>query len=110
MSSWNETHGHFLTRDEVAIITGMSSDDVVGSPALVRIDGALEEVYPAAQFLVDGSPTVGIDAVVTELSTRLAPRDIAAFLTCPNIALGGKSPIAWLQAGGAVHRVTRLSA
>ena len=111
MRHWPETHGHFLTREEVAGVTGMPISEITGNPALIASRGPYSgiETYPAAQFDGEGAPTPGIDAVAGALGADVDTWDVIAFLTCPLPGLGGQTAFGWLQAGGDVSKVIRLA-
>jgi hypothetical protein len=108
MRHWSELHGHSLTRDEVAQRTGLAPAEVASSPNLVRFGGRWsQETYPAAQFDASGAPAPGIADLTAAVAGLLPPGDVAAFVTTPLAALGGRTPIAWLQNGGSVDFLVR---
>lgn len=112
MSDWSVITGHFLTRAEVARLTGLSTAEVVTRPGLLkitcRISGA--EAYPAFQFDASGRPVSGLGDVVGGLAGRLTELEIAALLSTPADGLGGRVPIAFLRDGGSTRRVLGLVA
>ncbi len=112
MSDWNVVSGHFLTRTEVARLTGLDPVEVVAHPALLRIACQVSrvETYPAFQFDASGSPVPGLGEVVGALAASLSSLEIAALLSTPATELGGRIPIAWLREGGSPERVLRLVA
>ncbi len=111
MRHWVESHGHFLTRNEVAELTGLAVAEVAGNPAFVAWPGwSTEETYPAAQFHADGRPTPGVEDLMSALGDEADHGDLIAFLTTSLPALGGQTPFGWLQAGGEVHRVIKQAA
>ena len=112
MSDLSVTSGHFLTRAEVARLTGFPPVEVVAHPALLRITCRISgaETYPAFQFDESGAPAAGLGEVVRVLSESLSLLEIAALLSTPADELGGRLPIAWLRDGGSADRVLSLVA
>ncbi len=112
MSDWNVISGHFLTRSEVAQLTGLAPAEVVSHPALLRIACQVSQVetYPAFQFDADGRPVACLAQVLPRLAGALTPLEVAALLSTPSSELGGRIPIAWLRDGGPAERVLRLIA
>jgi hypothetical protein len=103
--------GHFLTRQEVAELTGLAAAEVAASPALLSCGGILgEETYPERQFLPGGRPTPAVGQLRAALGTSIAPADLVAYMTSGQPALGGRSPLEWLQAGGSVDSIIRSAA
>jgi hypothetical protein len=111
MKHWVENHGHFLTREEVAGVTGLSIAEIAGNPAFVASPGCFgtNETYPAAQFDAMGSPTPGLDALAAALGDDADRWDFIAFLTSPLPGLNGQTAFGWLQNGGDIGKVIRLA-
>lgn len=110
MRHWVESHGHFLTRNEVAGLTGLAVAEVVGNPDFVAWPGPdTEETYPAAQFHEGGSATPGIAELTQALGDGADAGDLVAFLTTPLAGLSGQTPLGWLQKGGEIGRVIKLA-
>lgn len=111
MKHWAEIHGHSLTREEVAGVTGMAMSQITGHPGLIASPGpyAGSETYAAAQFDQAGAPTPGLDVIATALGDDIDSWDLVAFLTSPLPALSGQTAFGWLQAGGDVSKVIRLA-
>jgi hypothetical protein len=102
--------GHFLTRQEVAELTGLTAAEVAVSPVLLSCGGVLgEETYPERQFLPGGRPTPAMGQLRAAFATTMAPSDLVAYMTSTQPALG-RSPLEWLQAGGSVDSVVRSAA
>jgi hypothetical protein len=99
-------HGPFLTRREVALRTGMSPAELRTHPGLLRLGGriVLQEAYAGFQFDAHGIRD-DLAAVVEAFSATADPWEVCDWLTRANAALGGKSPLAFLDEGGALHRV-----
>lgn len=112
MSEWNVIAGHFLTRDEVAHLTGMGPRQVSTDASLLRIASRVSnvETYPAFQFDQEGKPACGLEEILVRLGASMGAFEIAALLSMPAAGLGGRSPISWLREGGSVERVIRLVA
>lgn len=103
--------GHFLTRQEVAELTGLSGAEVIASPAFLSCGGVFgEETYPELQFLPGGRPTPSVGQLRAALGTSLTPADLVAYMTSGQSVLGGRSPLEWLQAGGSVDSIIRSAA
>ena len=111
MSTWNVVVGHFLTRNEVASLTGLPAGQVRTDASLLRIGSALssEEVYPACQFDRAGHTLPSLDEMLERMG-EVPPFEIACMLSTPAEELGGKTPAAWLHAGGDLDRVVHLAA
>ena len=102
--------GHFLLRSEAARRAGISTEDVVQRPDLLRIGGTwLEEVYFEFQF-----DEVGIrhdlGSTVQLLRRSFDDLAIAEWLACPNQALGGATPLRLLVVGGRGAQMARSTA
>ena len=109
--TFNEYRGHFLTRYEAAEVSHCAPKALVEHPDVVSVGGYIpgEELYPALQFDRNGSPTPGLGLLARHLSAQLADVEIASFCTHPLKALGGKSPIDWLRAGGQIEIAARAA-
>jgi hypothetical protein len=85
--------GHFLLRSEAARRAGISKDELVQRPDLLRIGGTwLEEVYFAFQF-DDAGIRSDLGSVVRELRGNSSDLAIAEWLASPNEVLGGATPL-----------------
>lgn len=92
--------GHFLLRGEAARRAGISSEEVVQRPDLLRIGGTwLEEVYFEFQFTETGIRS-DLGTVVGELRRSFDDMNIADWLARPHEMLAGATPLRWLEAGG----------
>ncbi len=102
--------GHFLLRGEAARRAGISSEEVVQRPDLLRIGGTwLEEVYFEFQF-TDTGIRRDLGAVVEELRRSFNDMTIADWLACPNEMLAGATPLRWLEAGGETTVLAKAAA
>jgi hypothetical protein len=103
--------GHFLTRQDVAELSGLTAAEVAASQAFLSCGGILgEETYPERQFLPGGRPTPAVGQLTAALGTSITPVDLVAYMTSGQPALGGRSPLEWLQAGGSVDSIIRSAA
>lgn len=85
--------GHFLLRSEAAKRAGISKDEVVHRPDLLRLGGTwLEEVYFEFQFDEFGIRS-NLGSVVRELRQRFDDVTIAEWLAYPNEVLAGATPL-----------------
>jgi hypothetical protein len=85
--------GHFLLRSEAATRAGISKDEVVHRPDLLRVGGIwLEEVYFEFQFDEFGIRG-NLGSVVRELRHRFDDLTIAEWLADPNELLAGATPL-----------------
>lgn len=109
--TFNEYHGHFLTRYEAAEVSNCAPRTLAEHPDVLSVGGFIpgEELYPALQFDSDGSPTPGLGVLARHLSSQLADIEIASFCTRPLKALGGKSPIDWLRDGRPIEIAARAA-
>ena len=109
--TFNEFHGHFLTREEAAALTHRAPSALAEHPDVFTLPGRNpgEELYPALQFGRDGVPTPGLGTLTEKLSSKLAAREIASFCTHPMRTLGGRTPIEWLRAGGPMEVAERAA-
>lgn len=91
--------GHFLTRKAAARRAGISPEEVLHRPDLLRIGGRwLEEVYFAFQF-DDRGIKRDLGSVVLLLRKEYDDIEIADWLAEPNPELGYLTPLRW-SAGG----------
>ena len=92
-------NGHFLLRREAADRAGISLEEIVQRPDLLRIEGTwLEEVYFEFQFDEAGIRS-DLGHVVEELRRSFDDMTIADWLARPNEVLSGVTPLRWLVAG-----------
>ncbi len=98
--------GSCWTRAQVAHHLALSATAVASHPHLLRIDGPLcyDAAYPVLQFDEHG---VRLDvAVVGMLALRRVPDDeVCDWLVRANPALGGASPLRWMDAGASLQAV-----
>lgn len=98
--------GHCWTRARVARHIGAQPAEVAASPHLLRIDApiAYEEAYPVFQFQPSG---LRVDVAVTGLLIRRRVSDDRAcdWFFRPNPAVGGTTPLLWLDKGGSLDRL-----
>lgn len=95
--------GHFLTREDAAERVGITPEEVMQRPDLLRVGGLfLDEVYFAFQF--EGR-TIRHDlgSVVRFLRTRFDDETVADWLARPNPTLGHMTPLRWVKAGHEGH-------
>jgi len=99
-------HGPFLTRREAALRAGMSPAELRFHPGLLRLGGriVLQEAYAGFQFDVHGIRD-DLAAVVEVFGAGADPWEVCDWITRPNTALGGKSPLTFLDEGGGLQRV-----
>ena len=91
--------GHFLTRQTAAQRAGITPEEVLHRPDLLRIGGHwLEEVYFAFQF-DDRGIKRDLGSVVLALRKEYDDIEIADWLAQPNPELGFLTPLRW-SAGG----------
>lgn len=102
--------GHFLTRIEAARRAGVSREEVLHRPDLLRIGGTwLEEVYFAFQFNAHGiRPELG--SIVRSLRDQFDDIAIADWLARPNDRLSDYTPLRWLATGGGESPVADAAA
>ena len=91
--------GHFLTRHDAACRAGISEEEVVERPDLLRVGGRfLEEVYFAFQFNAAGIRR-DLGSVVQSLRWTHDDETVADWLARPNETLGRMTPLGWMAAG-----------
>jgi len=102
--------GPFFTRREAVHRSGLSPQELLGHPGILHLGGtvAVQEVYAGFQFAPDGLRE-DIATVVQAYGSATDPWEVCAWLTRPNEALGGKSPLAFLDEDGRVGRVIAAS-
>jgi hypothetical protein len=108
-AAWARQVGPALTQGDTALLLGKSEQAVSKDARLLRIrnrDG--RPVYPVFQF--DGRQQLpGLGEVVIALRRTLDPLTTATWLTTPQPAVDGLSPIVALRTGRArqVHAAAR---
>lgn len=101
--------GHFLTREEAAERAGISADEVVSRPDLLRLGGKwLEEVYFEFQFDEHGIRP-DISDLVRDLHREYDDIEIADWLAHPNPELNGYTPLRWRAGGWDPRRISRAA-
>ena len=91
--------GPFWTRSEAASYLGITGDELLERPDVVRIEGRwLEETYPALQFR-DNEVRHEVATIVEAVGDQLPGTAIADWLSRTNPLLGTMSPIDWFNAG-----------
>lgn len=99
-----------LQPKEVAAMLGVDKSTVsryTRSGKLYAIDVDGRHRYPPWQF-VSSQPLPGVGTVVRALPDGWGPVPFARFMSTPDEALGGHSPVEWLTAGGTAQRVVTL--
>ncbi len=101
--------GHFLLRSEAAKRAGISKDEIVHRPDLLRLGGTwLEEVYFEFQFDEFGIRG-NLGSVVSELRRNFDDLTIAEWLACPNEALAGATPLQRAMTGADAALLSRAA-
>jgi hypothetical protein len=93
--------GPFFTRSEAVVNSGLSPEELLGHPGVLRLGGAivLQEVYAGFQFASHGLRE-DIAAVVEAAGPAANPWAVCDWMTRANGALGGKTPLAFLDEDG----------
>lgn len=103
---WSQQWGAMLDGSQVVELLGLKGQRTLASLtrrrhllALPSSGGQL--VYPAFQFGRDGRPYPALPAILAEFTKAMVqPYTLASWLKSPQRLLEGKSPAAWLEAGG----------
>jgi hypothetical protein len=102
--------GHFLLRSEAAQRAGITKDELVQRPDLLRIGGTwLEEVYFEFQFDQSGIRR-NLSTIVRELRGSFDDLAIAEWLACPNEVLAGATPLRRALTGAGESTLFRAAA
>jgi hypothetical protein len=102
--------GHFLLRSEAARRAGISGDELVQRPDLLRVGGTwLEEVYFEFQFDEAGIRS-NLGSVVRELRRSFDDITIAEWLAIPNEVLAGATPLRRVATGTSSALLSRAAA
>jgi hypothetical protein len=100
--------GHCWTGLRVSRHLGLSLPAVCGHPHLLRLDGPLcaEAAFPQLQFDDEG---VRLDVAVAGMLARRRVADdvVCDWLVRANPALGGATPLAWMDLIGSLEPVLR---
>jgi len=98
--------GPFYTRREAVQRSGLSPQELLGHPGILHLAGtvALQEVYAGFQFAPDGLRE-DIATIVQAFGSATDPWEVCDWMTRSNEALGGKTPLAFLNEDGRVGRV-----
>jgi hypothetical protein len=102
--------GHFLLRSEAAQRAGISKDELIQRPDLLRIGGTwLEEVYFEFQFDQSGIRR-NLATMVRELRGSFDDLVIAEWLASPNEVLAGATPLRRALAGAPASVLSKAAA
>ncbi len=92
-----------LTLDQVAQELGLSKSRVshrLSDGGLWAFTVQGRRYFPRWQFIPDGEVLPGMTTIVPAIPPTLHPLALEAFMTAPQTAFDGRSPVEWLAGGG----------
>ncbi len=98
--------GPFLTRRQAVQRSRLSPEELLDHPGVLHLGGpaCYQEVYAGFQFDSEGLRE-DLAAVVEAFGPRRDPWAVCDWITRPNLQLGGRTPLAFLDEDGRLPRV-----